>query len=791
MYTRASELPPAGTYASDFERLFESWIAPVEGWLSRDEAELLYRAARSAVAGAIVEIGAYRGRSTLALALGSRDGAGLTVYSVDPHRPWTGPGGGEYGPADREAFYRNVLAAGVAAWSRLVGLQSLEAARAIDGPLSLLFIDGDHTDQAVMQDVRAWAPKLAADGLLLMDDVSDSFTGPRRAVDRLLLEGWTQACEPVGKVVVLRPPRVLVDHEVVVPSALGGIRRQAAAELVTAARLDLGAKHLFARLAAMDPGAAWGRRIYLSHLRIWNGSFERVPRMRCADDYVAAFERILADTAASTPDGLDTVIPVTLDGSALNGAHRIAAALLHQRPVRTIPVEVVPDNARYNGAYFEGLLAARGGADEPGLVLAMCLEFVRIAPDCRLVLLFAHTEQHREQVDAEIAAHGEVVWTFVRRFASERERRALVRLMYEGEAWLGEAEAGFPGSAGKAEACFAAGLDVRFILLWPHRDHRDPSSWAHLKSRIRALCNVGNHSVHITDTAAEVDRLLRTAADASAFALYADAWSRVLPGFVAQFRAFRALIQSQQRQTDVVITGSAVMALFGLRDSADLDYLHVGPAVESNGRGDIASHNAYAGLYPATVTDMVEDPGLHVVVDGVRFLRPSVLAAFKRRRGEAKDQSDLALLDRLTQADAEVGAARPIRRKLWLVDGGLGHAHRIARMLRLRSDLPTLLDLDVLSAADIADSDAWIARLAARPGHCALVVVDGLSEAHPLRQTGERLPQEKLLSMTWAAIDGWRDSFLSGLSAFAGLPQDVEWMAKAQRHWDAHTDLPS
>lgn len=787
MLPGASTLPPPESCEADFAVCFDTVIGCIDGWLARDEAGLLYRAARGAQGGAIAEIGAYRGRSTAALVLGSRDGAGLPVYSVDPHAAWTGPGGGRYGPADREAFYRTVLHAGLAPWSVLVGLRSADAARAIDGPLSVLFIDGDHGVAAVMQDVRAWTPKLAADGLLLMDDVSDSFEGPRRAVERLMLEGWTQACPAVGKVVALRPPQVVARDGAVAPSTVGGVRQQRAPELVTAARLDLGAKHLYARLAGAEPPVQWGRRVYLAHLKVWNGFFEHVPRKRSAEDFLNAFDRVLADTAASTEAGLDTVIPVTLDGSPLNGAHRIAAALLHDRPLRAIPVEVVPDNARYDGAYFERLVADRGDGGEPRLLLAMCLEFLRIAPACRLMLLFGHTERHRPEVEAEIAALGQVVWSFMRRYDTPVAQRALVRLMYEGEAWLGRAADGFPGAAGKADPCFAAGPEVRFLLVLPNRPDCGPDDWATLKRRIRTLCQVDNHSVHVTDTVAEADRLLRTAADESAFELYAASRCRPMPRFDAQFDAFRALVMEQGRQADVVVTGSAVMALFGLRDSADIDYVHQGPALQAGGRHDIGSHNDYAGLFPSGLRDLVEDPGLHLVVDGVRFLRPEVLAAFKRARGEAKDAADLVLLGRLSVARPQSVPAESRRPRLWLVDGGRGHAHQVARLLGLRRDLPALLDVEVMvPPADESGSEVqtWADTLVATPGLRVLVVRDGLPEHHMLHRLGEQLPKEKLLLMNWQSIDGWREAFLAGLSAFAGLPQDADWSAAAQRQWD-------
>ena len=60
-------------------------IDETPGWLSLDEAALLYHLARQTTTGSIVEVGSYRGRSTVALAKGALAGGNRPVYAVDPH----------------------------------------------------------------------------------------------------------------------------------------------------------------------------------------------------------------------------------------------------------------------------------------------------------------------------------------------------------------------------------------------------------------------------------------------------------------------------------------------------------------------------------------------------------------------------------------------------------------------------------------------------------------------------------------------------------------------------------
>src|SRR5215218_9929513 len=61
-------------------------IADVEGYLTEQEGKLLYELAGGGTApGVIVEIGSWKGKSTICLALGSKAGQGKIIYAIDPH----------------------------------------------------------------------------------------------------------------------------------------------------------------------------------------------------------------------------------------------------------------------------------------------------------------------------------------------------------------------------------------------------------------------------------------------------------------------------------------------------------------------------------------------------------------------------------------------------------------------------------------------------------------------------------------------------------------------------------
>jgi predicted O-methyltransferase YrrM len=149
----------------------------IDGWLSDDQGRALFSAAAAASGReAIVEIGSWKGRSTVWLAKGARR-AGGRVIAIDPHI------GAYEDPTARtlDIFRQNLQRAGVAADVEIMAMRSEEAARVFTGPVEVLFIDGDHTSEGVRRDAELWLPRLVDGGVVMMHDVGNAgYEGPRR-----------------------------------------------------------------------------------------------------------------------------------------------------------------------------------------------------------------------------------------------------------------------------------------------------------------------------------------------------------------------------------------------------------------------------------------------------------------------------------------------------------------------------------------------------------------------------------------------------------------------------------
>jgi predicted O-methyltransferase YrrM len=174
----------------------------IEGMISDDEAIALMELASAVPSGAcIVEVGSYRGRSASALALGAN---GAPVYAIEPHEAFEGIYGGQFGPADRRAFFRNLLRVGVVEKVRLVNLSSEVACQGWTHPIGLLWIDGDHTVEGVRRDFESWAPFLQSGGVVAFHDANDPEGGPAKLIEELCAGGSYERCAEVHRIVALR-----------------------------------------------------------------------------------------------------------------------------------------------------------------------------------------------------------------------------------------------------------------------------------------------------------------------------------------------------------------------------------------------------------------------------------------------------------------------------------------------------------------------------------------------------------------------------------------------------------
>ncbi|MEV0084323.1 class I SAM-dependent methyltransferase [Saccharopolyspora sp. NPDC050642] len=190
------------------------------GFMPPEEGQALYEAALEHLGtGVAVEIGTYCGKSAIYLGAAARRTGGQIV-TVDHHRgSEEHQPGWEYhdpnlvdpvvGKLDTLGeFRRTIAAAGLEDEVTAIVGRSGAVAEFWRTPLSLLFIDGGHTDAAASTDYEGWAHWLAPGGALVIHDVfpnpEDGGQAPYRIYCRALETGAFRETRVVGSLRVLQ-----------------------------------------------------------------------------------------------------------------------------------------------------------------------------------------------------------------------------------------------------------------------------------------------------------------------------------------------------------------------------------------------------------------------------------------------------------------------------------------------------------------------------------------------------------------------------------------------------------
>lgn len=162
-------------------------VDQIEGWLWNDEPVALIHLPLliDHLPGAIVEIGSYRGKSTVALGFGSAllSSAKRPIYAIDPFIPDNNTYFGNY----FEIFWNNITNAGLASYVIPIMKYSTEAYYDCPSSIALLFIDGNHEYSAVKHDIVHYVPRVVKGGFIAFHDYALPYCeGVTQAVDELM-----------------------------------------------------------------------------------------------------------------------------------------------------------------------------------------------------------------------------------------------------------------------------------------------------------------------------------------------------------------------------------------------------------------------------------------------------------------------------------------------------------------------------------------------------------------------------------------------------------------------------
>lgn len=184
------------------DRLAEESRSCIGHLTGKEVSFLAVLAACSPGDGAILEIGSFKGKSTIVLAKAETAVKGCSaLVAVDPLTS-PSPTDPALGGASscRDDFFGNLERAGVRHLVEFHEKLSHELAAEWSQPIRLLWIDGDHTFQGVTADFELFSPFLIPGGVIAFHDVMHCSGVTRVFADRVLRSGLFGCAGIVGSI---------------------------------------------------------------------------------------------------------------------------------------------------------------------------------------------------------------------------------------------------------------------------------------------------------------------------------------------------------------------------------------------------------------------------------------------------------------------------------------------------------------------------------------------------------------------------------------------------------------
>jgi len=405
-----------------------------------------------------------------------------------------------------------------------------------------------------------------------------------------------------------------------------------ATDLLRSERFDVMSKYIYAKLNLLNVADEWRSKVYFELQKIFGFKEGDASGKNSHTDYLNEFDNLLNSIKAN---GFAGFLPVGNNNVIIDGAHRLAASLSFDQRVPVIKFDVDP--ARYDHQYF-----LERGLD-PEVSDSMALEFCRLSPNMVIAVVFPVANGKDDEVQNILKEYGQIAYEKQVVFL-ELGRHNLIRQLYRNESWLGADGDITPGLRHHVEQRFLNDRPVKFYFLVC----RDISKIKEAKARVRALFDLQNDSIHINDTHEETLRIAEQILTLNSlhFLNHAQPW--LSKNFLSMFAEYQQEIKKQNLDKDnLCIDSGSVLAAYGLRDTNDLDYLHLGDEMALAMNSKISAHNAELVYHAAPLGDLLFDPRNYFYYDGMKFISLPTLRRMKEKRNESKDVKDLLLIDSL------------------------------------------------------------------------------------------------------------------------------------------------
>lgn len=410
-------------------------------------------------------------------------------------------------------------------------------------------------------------------------------------------------------------------------------------------RIDIAAKTIFARAYIEGNVSIWPEMVYREHIRAFNNFYEKSPAKKNYDDFKNGFIKTI--DSVRNNDNWKHIAPVFRSEEYLvNGAHRVAASIVLNDQINTIiPKDIYKDN--YNYDFFKKNKNNIPGIDD-SILDYITIEYVSLKKkNIFVAVIFPTAEGFRNEAYEHLLKLGEIVNMKTFRHDEFIGKEVVKQLYFNSNNDEWNYGLDFDSAKDKADLCFDGLGDLQVYII---EANLDETTRIKEKKYLRNLWNKDKHSIHVTDTQEEANRLVRMFFNDNSrkFMQIEREQEFNSQKMYDMFNEYIKLAPKDILERErIAIEGSAVLDLLGIRDAKDIDYISRDETVNFFS-SDIEKHNQEENSYHShNIDEILTNPKYYFYYKGYKFIDIIEIEKYKKNRNfdkNTKDTNDLKLI---------------------------------------------------------------------------------------------------------------------------------------------------
>jgi len=353
------------------------------------------------------------------------------------------------------------------------------------------------------------------------------------------------------------------------------------------------------------------------------------------DTYIKSFSNTLNNIQENGFDKKKTLIPLSSDQSLINGSHRVSSAIYLEKEVYCITTEADKLVADYQ--YF----FKRDVSNE--LLEIVVQEFIKYSADnIYIAFLWPSGKENKDRSEKEFS---NIVYKKEIKLNAKGAFNLLFEL-YKHMDWIGNEKNGFQGINQKLIECFPS--FNKFTVLIFQEDNLEQVQI--IKKNVRKIHNIGFSSIHITDYKEEAIRISNLLLNKNGLHFLNFANPLKYKMIYNELNIFNSFLNKNKiNKNEVLIDGSVILTLYGLRNNEDIDYLLLEHKEIKLQDIRFENHDSELKYHKINKNELITNQKYYFQYMGFKFISFEQLFYMKQNRAEEKDINDCNMMKSLIE----------------------------------------------------------------------------------------------------------------------------------------------